>query len=266
MKRKFLLVVAAGMACVILALSQTAYADSPNPAAAQNTAVVEITINAAGEMTIGGLSLRAMGVGAIDNTTVQMAKNLESAHLVLQGDVVSLDVHGTPVVKMQWTPASRQAVADLAAKYGYAVSPDVLARVEEWISSSNLDVTARYTNDVSKPMTLNLPKPVLVDVGAQGQVAIERGPLAYGIDPSVLQTIQRSGIQNALLCWDKGALTAKADGKDLPTLTFDPKGVQFLTQALGLDLGNIEPAFSSKLGVDVSLPGGVHKTGTTCGN
>jgi hypothetical protein len=250
MKRTFNLIVAVGMACVILALSRTAYADSPNPAAAQNTAVVEVTINAAGEVTVGGLSLKSMGAGSIDSTTVQMAKSLDSAHLVLQGDVVTLDVHGTPVVKMQWTPASRQAVTDLAAKYGYAVSPDVLARVEEWISSSNLDITARYTNDVSKPMTLNLPKPILVDVGYQ----------------SVLQTIQRSGIQNTLLCWDKGTLTAKADGKDLPSLTFDPKGVQFLTQALGLDLGNVEPAFSSKLGLDVSMPGGAHKTGATCGN
>ncbi len=263
MNRKLYLIVAIGMAFALLALSPVIYADAP-PAAAQNTAVVEVTINSAGNVTVGGIVLKSLGLASVDSTTVQFAKSLDSAHLLLQGDVVTLDVHGTPVVKMLWTPASRQVVVDLAAKYGYAVSPDVLGRVEEWINSSSLDITARYTDDVSKAMTLNIPKPILVDVGAQGQVAVEKGPLAYGIDQGVLRSIEQSGVRNALLCWDKGTLTAKADGRDLPSLTFDPKGVQFLTEAFGLALGNVEPAFSTTLGMDVTMPGGTHQTGATC--
>ncbi len=264
MNRKLYFLVAIGMACVLLALSPAIYADAPTPAV-QNTAVVEVTINPTGELTVGGIVLKSLNVAPIDSTTLQFAKTLESAHLVLQGDVVTLDVHGTPVVKMQWTPASRQVVADLAAKYGYAVSPEVLGRVEEWISSSNFDITARYTSDMSKAATLTLPKPILVDVGSRGEVAVEKGPLAYGIDPTVLATLQQSGVRNALLCWNKGTLKTKADGRDLPALTFDPKGVSFLTNALGLALGNIEPAFGSTLGVDVAMPGGTHPTGAVCG-
>ncbi len=265
MKRSFHLVAALGLACALLVLAQAVYADGPSPAPAPNTAVVEVTVNSAGELSVGGVSLKALGVAPIDATTVQMVRNLDSAHLNLQGDVVTLDVHGSPVAKMQWTKSSRAAVADLAAKYGYAVSPDVLGRVEEWISSSNIDLTARYTNDLSKPATISLSKPVLVDVSAQGQVAIEKGPLAYGIDPSVLASIRQSGVQNALLCWSKGTLSIKADGKDLPSLTLDPKGVSFLTQSLGLALGNIDPAFSSTLGADVSLAGAAHPAGAACG-
>jgi hypothetical protein len=272
MKRKMYVIAAVVLTIAALVLSQTAYADSPNPAVT-NQVVLDITINDAGEMTAGGVSLKALNVAPIDRNSTAWVKELKSTHLVIQAEQVTLDVNGMPVLKMQWTPASRQSVLDLAARYGYAISPDVLGRIEEWISTTNLDVTARYANEASKPLTLALTKPIMVDVGAQGQVAVERGPLAYGIDRSVLTSITQSGAKNALVCWNKGTLVTKVDGKALPSLTLEPKGVSFLLQTLGpslginpTQLGNIEPALGSQFGFDVSLPGGSHPQGAACGN
>jgi hypothetical protein len=255
------------LACVGLALSTTTYADSPSPANAQNQITVDITLNAAGEMTVGGISLKGLGLAPLDSQVTQVAKSLDSAHVVVQGEMVTVDVHGTPALKLQWTPASRQVVAALAARYGYAVSPDVMTRIEGWVASSNLDVTARYTTEVSKPLTISLAKPIWVDLGPDGQVAIEKGPLAYGIDKSVMPTIQQSGAGNAILCWNKGTLSTKVDGKDLPSITLYPKGVQVLSQALNLGIENsVDPVFASLLGVEVSLPGGSHQASAVCGN
>ncbi|MCL5951550.1 MAG: hypothetical protein M1132_07500 [Chloroflexi bacterium] len=265
MQRKVFFIVAVLVAFTVLGFVHTVYADSPTPAAAQNQVVVDITVNSAGEMTVGGVSLKALNVAPLNSTTTEMIKNLDNGHLVVQGDVVTLDLHGTPIMKMQWDASSRQAVVGLAAKYGYTVGPDVLSRIEEWITSSSLDVTARYTNEPSKPLVIKLTKPVLVDIGPQGQVAVEKGPLAYGLDQSVMQPITQSGAKDALICWNKGTLTAKVDGKALPSITLDPKGAQYLVKALNLQITNIDPFFNAQLGVDIALPGGAHLTGATCG-
>jgi len=265
MKRTAYLLAALLVTLAALGVVQNAYADGPAPAPAANQVVVDVTVNSAGEMTVGGVSLKSLNVAPLDSSTLQMIKNLDNGHLVIQGDVVSLDLHGTPIMKMQWDASSRQALVDLAAKYGYAVSPDVLARVQDWIATSNIDVTARFTDQVSKPLTIKLTKSVLVDIGSQGQVSIEKGQLAYGIDQSVLQPIMQSGAKSAIVCWNQGTLTEKVDGKALPTFTFDPKGAQYLIQALQLQVSNLDPFFGAQLGFDVALPGGAHATGSACG-
>lgn len=207
-----------------------------------------------------------MGLAPLDSQTVQLAKKLGSTHVVVQGQIITAEVNGIPLFMIQWDPASRQVVADLAAKYGYAVSPDVLARIEEWISSSNVDITARYGNDVSKPLMVNLTKPVLVDVGSAGQVTVEKIPLAMMIDAGAVQIIKQGQIRNAVLCWNQGTLTAQVDGQSLPQVTLDPKGVQLMNDRLGLHLDKyLDSLFAGLLGADISFPGGAHNVRATCG-
>lgn len=267
MKRRFLIIAALAVAFVglVMVIPINVYADSPSPAAAANTASVDVTISSAGNLTVGGIDLKALGVAPLDSTTVEMVKNLDNAHVVVQGDTVTIDLHGTPAFTIQWNQASRKAVVDLAAKYGYAVTPEVMGRIEEWITSSNLDVTARYTNNPSKPLAINMSKLLWVDLGAKGEVAVEKGALAYGIDPSVMPSILQAGVKNATACWSKGTLILKADGKNLPSITVDPKGAAYLTKALNLAVDNVDPFFAAQLGFDVSVAGGAHQANATCG-
>src|SRR5689334_20315838 len=98
MKRNMLaLIVIASIAFSInLVVSGTALADPPpsppkqNPAAA-NTATVDITINDAGDVSIGGLSLAALGALPVSSQVVTAAKDLGDAHLVVANDAVTLD-------------------------------------------------------------------------------------------------------------------------------------------------------------------------------
>lgn len=267
MKQKLLLIVAMALVCAGVALPNLALADAPSPA---NQVTLEVTIGDNGDLSIGGLNTAALGLGRIDWTRLQSqvkasAKELKAVHLVLQGELVSIDVQGQPVMKMQWTPATRQLMTSLAQKYGVQITADMQSRLEEWISTTSLDVTARFANETSKPMAINLSKPVLVDLADSGQLTVEKMPLAVNIDRAVIQSIKMGGIQNGTLCWNKGTIQTKVDGNDLPAITLDPKGVQLVTRALGLDLGNIQPFFTSLMGVDISIGGGAHKAGAICG-
>lgn len=261
MKRKLLFIIALVLVFAGLLLPTALYADAPTPT---NSVTVDITLNERGEMSIGGLSMTQMGVGRINEPTTALFKEFNDAHLVLQGEVVTIDVKGQPLVKMQWTPASRQVLATLATRYGVQLTSDLQTRLEEWISTSNVDITARYSNEASKPLVLNMPKPLLVDLGSNGQVTVEKMPLAYGIDQSVMQYIKMAGVSNATFCWKKGTLVPQADGKDLPSITVYPKGLQFLSQVLHLNIEtSLDPFFGSQMGVDVGM-GGQHTAGFAC--
>lgn len=256
-------------AIAILALSQTAYAGAPtspsSQAAAPNQATVDITINDAGNVSVGGIDLSRLNVLPLNSQALIVAKDLNNVQLTVQGDSVTMNVQGTEVAKILWNSSSRQAVAALASKYGVQLNPDTQTRIEEWISSANVALTARYANEPSKPLNLSLSKYLLLDVGQNGQLSVEKSPLAVNLDPTVIQTIQRGGNQ-ATVCWNKGTLNATVDGADLPTITLNPQGVQVLSKALNLGIeNNMDSVLGSKLGVDVSLPGGTHVTNATCG-
>jgi len=234
-----------------------------------NQIIADVTVNASGQLSIAGIDNKVIPLGQIDSQAVAIAKNLDNVHLVLQGDVVTVDVHGIPLAKMQSTQASRQVVENLAVRYGVQLSPEVQARLEQWLSSSNLDITVRYANEPSKPLKVNVAQPVLVDVGSDGRVTVENIPLdpsAVRLDPLTVQTLGQ-GIQNAVICWKKGTLNAKVDGKSLPPITVDPNGARVLSQVFGLGIENdIGPIFDSLIGLDVDLPGGKHQAGSVCGN
>lgn len=271
MNRKVQIVLAIVIAVAGLAFAQVAFAQGPAPS---NQVAVDITLSDNGQLTIGGIDLGKLGIAPLAKPVTDVAKNVNSVHLVLRGELVQVDVGGTPLMKMQWAQSSREALTNLAASYGYAISPAVMSRIEEWVASSNLDLMARFTNQPSKPLVLNIAKPVIVDLGSNGSVAIEKGPLAYGIQQDVMNAIQRGGIKNAVVCWNKGTLALQVDNKALPSITLDPAGVRLVTkilnqpelglnlQSLGIDNG-VDPVFSSNLGVDVSVAGGAHSS-VTC--
>ncbi len=274
MKRKPLLVVAIALTVLLLtaALAKTGYADPPAAPPAQaaplNTAVVDITINDAGGLSIGGFDITSMGTMPLDQQVVNLVKSLGNAHLVVEGQEVALDLQGTPVVRIEWSPESRQASANLATKYGVQLSPPMISRIEQWINNSNVDVTARYANESSKPAEISLSTPFLVDIADNGQLSVESIPLAAQLTTDAVNTLRLGGAQ-ATACWNKGRLSASVDGAELPTIVLNPEGVQVLNQALGLqqalavDVNALKTAIlGAKFGVDLTLPGGTHSNAT----
>jgi hypothetical protein len=265
MIRKLLLVVALALTIVGLtvAVSTTAYADSPT--AGTNSATIDITIHDSGHWSIGGVELSAMNIMPMDSTAVAYARTLDSVHLMVEGEAVQLDIQGTPLVKLQWSPSSRAAVAKIASQYGVVLTPDIQARIEEWISTSSIDFTARYSNETSRPLNISLSTPILVDLYPNGAMAIEKAPLALAIDPIAYPWINAAGYQ-ATLCWNKGTFTAKIDGQDLPSITVDPSGFQLINRAFSLGIAtDLTSLFGSTFGVDVSLNGAPHPAGASCG-
>lgn len=274
MKRKMpvLVIIAITVLALYLKLSTTAYAgqpalEPPIQASTANSATVDIVLNDAGDISIGGVNLSALGVGKLDSSVTNIAKNLGSVHLMSQSAAVTLDVQGTQIAKIDWSPESRTNAASLATKYGVQLQPDVQSRLEDWLSTTTLDVTARFANEASKPLNINLSKYLILDIQPNGQLVVENIPLAAAIDTTTMQTIERGG-NSATVCWNKGTLTATVNGQALPTITLNPDGIMMITNSLNLDpsvAGATPAVLGSKLGVDVSLPGGTHQAGATCG-
>lgn len=264
MRGKVLLVTALAISVVWLSLAVTKTGYAKPPAAAANQATVDITINDTGGVSVGGIALNRLGVLPLDPQVTTIAQRLNSAHVIVQDQNVTLDVQQTPVLKIDWTPSSRTAAANLATRYGVQLSPDFITRLEEWISTSNLDVTVRYANELSKPAQIGLSKPVLVDIADNGQLTVEKIPLAAQIAPAAVQTIMMGGKQ-AIACWNKGTLSAKVDGAELPKVTITAAGIDVANQALNLNIPDLQqPLLGSRFGVDLSMPGGAHATAETC--
>jgi hypothetical protein len=264
MKRKVLLVLATILVLVVggLAWSQAAKADSPTPA---NQLIVKIKISDTGNVFVGGLDLGKLGVQPVNPQGLQVVKNLENAHLVLSGEAVTADVQGTPVVSVQWNAASRKTLESLAKDYGVQVTDAVQVRVEQWVASSKIDVTAQYSNEPGEMAKIDLSTPIQIDIDPNGAVAIEGIPINVNIQSGVMQTIMVAGRQ-ATICWKQTSLTTAVDGQDLPTITVNPAGVAILDKALGLNLdqGVRDQIFNSRVGVDVAVPGGTHRADITC--
>jgi hypothetical protein len=274
MKQKFLIAVliAFTVLCLNIALSKAANAADPQrdpiqQAAPPNRAAVDVTINDRGDISVGGIALSALGVAPLDPQVVQMVKNIGNANLSVQDETVTVTLADTEVARLLWDEASRAKAAALAASYGIQLQPEVQSRIEEWISSSDIDLTVRNSPEASRPIELSLSTPIRVDIAANGQLAVEGGALATGIDPSVLQQIRMGGSQG-MVCWNEGTLTAEVDGGALPTLVLNPQGVDLLARAFNLPINNhgVEAILSARLGVDVSLPGGTHTANASCGD
>lgn len=272
MKRNFLLV--AILAIALLSLSVQVWSSvsaspplGPQPQAAPNSATIDITINDAGNLSVGGVNLSGLGVSALDTQTSGLAKSLETVHFVSQAQGATLDIKGTQVAKIDWTPASLKTALTLATRYGVPIDPAVQARLEDWLTTTTLDLTARFANEASKPLVLNLSKLLLVDIPSNGQLQVETIPVGTTLDASTLQTIERAGKQ-ATLCWNKGTLKFQVDGQEMPTLSLTSEGAGVLIKALNLppDVAAAAPALlmGARVGADVSLPGGAHLTGATC--
>lgn len=264
MKKRLLVLLAVILSAAYLSIAPLHQALAQTPTAANN-ATVDVTIGDDGNITIGGIDLKALGVAPLDSQALQFAKNIDSLHATVADDTVTVDIQGTQLATMDWNPQSRAAALALATRYGLALSPDVLSRIESWIASSNVDVTARISNEPSKPLNIDLSQLVLLDVANNGALAVENGPLAYGITPDAVAAIRQGG-NNATLCWANGTIVATVDGQALPTITLNQEGVNVLAKALNLPVQPQTTAavLASKAGVDVALPSGAHSPNATC--
>jgi hypothetical protein len=262
------------VAVASLVFFNTGFAGPASAPAAQGTpsneATVEVTVNDQGGLSVGGVNLASLGVAPLDPIVLSYIRALRDAHVLVEDQAVNVDVQNTPTVMLEWNPENRRTAAGLAAKYGLLLTDQVQQRLEQWINTSKIDVTARFANETSQPADIALTTPLLVDIGQNGQLTIEHFPLAAAIDQNTLNTILLGGNQ-AVVCWNKGKLTTTVGGADLPTLTLNPEGVQVVNSALNLDqmlAVNVtelkEPILAARLGVDLALPGGAHDANASC--
>lgn len=271
MKKKALMLMSL-MLGLLLTSSAPVVANEPAAKPAQtepeNQITLDITVNPeTGELSIGGYSadqLSLLGITGLGDAEMNLVKRFDNFHFQLNGDEVVLDVDGTPLGKVEWNSDSRNAMLDFAAEYGIQLNTDAQARIEGWLDTTSIDITARVSESASKPFTVNMTRLIMVDVGKDGQLTVEKLPLAVWLDTSVLGLAEIGEIERSLICWDKGTLSTQVNGAQLPKITVNPAGVEVLNQALNLGIKNTRPLFLSNVGVDLVLPGGQHQADASC--
>jgi hypothetical protein len=233
----------------------------------ENTATIDIAVNDAGNVSVGGVALSSLGVGPLDPQVINTLRTLGDLNLQAENEQVTINVDNGELGRIVWDAQNRQAAAALAARYGVMLAPAAQDRIENWISSSNIDLTARFSNEASHAADIQLATPIQLEVAPNGQLTVEGGPLATGIDMNVLRQIQMGGNQ-AVACWNQGTLTAMVDGVELPTVILNPSGVEKVARALNLPINEVglNAILDARVGVDLSLPGGAHASDVSCAN
>jgi hypothetical protein len=241
-----------------------------NQGAPVNRIVVEMTYDTEkGTYSLGGFTaeqLRVIGAPQVNGEVMTLLKRIENAHLAIDAQSLAADINGQPLATVNWDPLSRRAIFDLAGEYGLHLDANVQERAEGWLDVVDVDITIRQSSQVSQPLLIQLDTPLQVDVAKTGRLVVEGVDTGMAMYSEVVRLARAGSIQNTTVCWNEGALTADLNGSELPSVTVHREGLEVLDQALGLRLGNKEPFFNARAGVNIAFNGSGHPESASCGD
>lgn len=247
------------------------FSQKPLSATAQegstNQIYVDITFDPkAKTYSIGGFSeaqLKQFGAPALQDEIWDFLGALQGANLKVDSAKIDLTVDQANLATLNWNQKSRALIYTLVDTYSGMPLIDQ-ARAEDWLSKANIEFALRKSPEISKPLLLNLATAFNVDITKEGIVNVEGFNTGTSLTPEVIQILEMGKISNAAVCWDKGALDATINGAKLPQLVIYSDGLSVLDRAFGLNIGDVQQLFQSKLGASILYGDGDHGA-TQCG-
>ncbi|OGG04807.1 hypothetical protein A2Z33_05860 [Candidatus Gottesmanbacteria bacterium RBG_16_52_11] len=234
--------------------------------------LIDATINpVSGAISVGGFSaaeLAAFGIQPIHQDVVSVLRQLNQVHAFLNGTEITVDVDGQKLAAIQWNKESRSALFVLAESYGISLPGATTERVSGLLDEVQVEITTRMTAETSKPFAIQLSRPLQADVGTNGQVTLEGLPTGISLAPEVVNLAASGRVKNLVVCWNQGQVEATVNGQQLPSVTLYRAGVDVLNKVLlgNQAVQNLDPAFTTKVGIDASLSGAPHQTDARCGD
>lgn len=241
------------------------FSQKPLSATAQegstNQVFVDITFDPnAKTYSIGGFSeeqLQQFGAPALPDEVWALLGALQDANLKVNSSKLDLSVDQANLATLNWDPKSRALIYSLVDTYSGMPLIDQ-GRAEDWLSKANIEFALRKSHETSKPLLIDLATALNVDITKEGIVNVEGFDTGTSLTPEVIQMLQMGKISNAAVCWDKGALDTAINGAKLPQLVIHPDGLGVLDKAFGLNIGDIQQLFQSKLGASILYGEGDH--------
>jgi hypothetical protein len=155
-----------------------------------------------------------------------------------------------PLLSMAFDENARAFVYDMLNVYLQVGRVD-RERAEKWLEQADFDITLRKSKELSDPLRIQLATLLQVKIDGNGALSVEGIPTGMGITPDIAALLQTANIENAKICWNKGAINGEVNGSILPQMTIYEDGVIVLDTALGLNLGDLGPIFESSFGAGI---------------
>jgi hypothetical protein len=224
-----------------------------------------------GCFSVGGFSCdqiqTLLGFQPIDKNVLRVLSEFGDLHMQLTGAEANISrVDGTKLATINWDANSRNTVLELLGNYGVNLDKNAVARAEEILTLSDLNLKVRASTETSETLHVALSTLILADVARNGYLSVEGLNTGLMLNPQVVRIAEAGDIKNIIACWDKGKFITKVNGNNLPTITLSEEGLEVTDKALGLGLGDILPSLiKTRLGASLAVSGGAHADDVYCG-
>ena len=291
MGRKFWKVALVAVLIVAFVVPAQGFAGSGDDPDPENKLHLDIVFNTeSGTMQAGGYTHEELSLllgpeilNAIAEGALEFEDILVHLRLIYGSGAMTLDTiveqHVLQLLSSTWTEDEQDNALDkindvLIENTYYYIPPSGEKMLTKWIDTSIVQVDVRTTDqvkEVSTPLTLVMEAPVQVDIAEDNSVAVEGinlilEPEADKLMRETAQTVvdmaNAAVVDNVIAGWDQGEILLYADGGKLPSIIVHEAGLDLLLSGIaGAEIAKLikpEILYASTIGVDVSVPGGVH--------
>ena len=292
MGRKFWIVALVAVLIVAFVVPAQSFAGSGDEPDPENKLHLDIVLNTeSGTLQAGGYTheelsqllgseiLDAVAEGALEFEDILVHLRLIYGSGAMRLDSI-VEQQVQQLISSTWTEDEQDNAFDLLndvmiENTYYYIPPSGGKMLTKWIDTSIVQVDVRATDqdkEVSTPLTLVMEAPIQFDIAEDNSVAVEGIDLILEpeADQMMIETAQivvdladAAVVDNVVAGWNQGEILLYADGGKLPTITVHEAGLDLLLRKFaGAEIAElIKPAilYSSTIGVDVSVPGGVHQ-------
>ena len=291
MGRKFWIVALVAVLIVAFVVPAQGFAGSGDEPDPENKLHLDIVFNTeSGTMQAGGYTheelsqllgpeiLNAVAEGALEFEGILVHLRLIYGSGAMRLDSI-VEQQVQQLLSSTWTEDEQDNVFDklndvLIENTYYYIPPSGGKMLTKWIDTSIVQVDVRATDqdkEVSTPLTLVMEAPIQFDIAEDNSVAVEGIDLILEpeADKMMRETAQivvdmanAAVVDNVVAGWNQGEILLYADGGKLPTITVHVAGLDLLLSGFaGADIAELikpEILYASTIGVNVSVPGGVH--------
>jgi hypothetical protein len=179
-------------------------------------------------LSVGGLGLDELGLQPIQFDASLLERfGLNQVQASLTGSGVTVAGNGAEWLRLDWNMdlLKAQAYTSIPSITGMAISDENRRLVEvgsDWLSQTNIQVLAQVAAEPQEALpTLQLGRPILVELKNDNSIAVEGIPLAVNVGAQI--GAYRNQVQTVSLKWDgaRARLYPVVNDKKMPYLTLE---------------------------------------------
>ncbi len=202
-----------------------------------------IAFDDAGNLSIGGLSASALGMGGpvIDANTLNQLKayGIENLQITTAPDGINLAMNGQPLPGLAYDANSLNNLMPVLQGFAPDLAP-MLGDILPMLPGTDLDVAVSFTGEPMGELALADVPVALNEDGTLSLFGMSMGDSPM-VPADVVAQLQAAGVQQLNVEISEAGVFLAADGQTLPTITWNQESMETLS-GLVAPLAGIDPA------------------------